>query len=1371
MSLLERFQADTVFDSHGQFSLDESKAREKMARFQLVSNEEFLMLVAQAAVASQCTKLAVTLEGSRIQVVAKEALWDAEALGILEEFLLDSQPENVAYNLLAVAVNAIEPACIEPPFVAMIEGDLHFKLELKTALPHLSVMLKERLSHLPCPLILNGETLPTDPINGESRVELTQEEASSITLVRYGVIVARKAKSFPIDFQATASADHLRLDASFSHVVEDEAYHSLTQELSKKANRLLADIAQGYQPGGSERTVLLSHFMAMHERPAGKALEACPFFPLADRPDYWSFSKVLDRVQVYGHVLVSSRSYNLQLPSPVLRLDDPELRQALYSRLPATAFQDADKEYLAQSTAQKNRERWDSSPRPTELPPGPSYLCEKKVKGRGWEAAIGLLGPPGGGGRADVLYLGKLLASETLEGSPPGATAVLNVTNAQVDASWSRLEGREYRRVLKALQEQLRTLFLERRAFKAEELYPELSEYLLAELASRDPSEVARKTPLFPVIGEKAVFSLEQLKNAGATVSIGEKITLSDKIALTALPSPMVLYSPERLQALKKQLGAKGFFDARELQQRLLEIEKQMDSPLPATLKKTTKFLRKRAFSYGNCQGELALLEEFGAQTKLTLLKQGVAFETRQVTGGKVFASVAIVDVPEFELVPAWTGFVHDAAYRSLLLELQSATEELEKELLLSTELEARARLKLLQAYPQPRERVWDWPLFPSTVRTRLYSLSELAKELEEHGSLLRGESGVIVPHRLALERPGKDALAFLESCLGGILWREAEVVLRDYRAAQDFEKRRVHQKVTLVGAYPVLLGLPEGRGEIALSLSQDQEFLGKVSCYVRGRFVCDKKGVIPAPFVAAIEDSRISLNRDFRDVTIPSAVTEMLQQLATQCMLEAATHKFPEVRELAWGYFRNPEAPQKARQQFAKIIRLETLDGQGISLEELLKSRVYEYVGPKFRLANFPQRPILRMEEREAARLSRFLKRKLENKEASLRADEAYYKKLEALPTKLPSSLYQRTFQDSTGKAVLGVSLQRLSVGLDEEGRPVGYLRRLRLPVQAFVYGASGLQHRKDVLEASIDGKLNRQLNSWAEQLCLLWVKERGDNRELLLELLYLSLRELPSLSANDAEGSPVLPSAEMAGLLWDMPLFSRADGTRVSGSALATALSETGKPLLVTHTTFRAPSAAISFPAFSKEEQILEGALGKRSLEWFEAPPLLDVDEIGRSVKRLVSWGLSPIGKTFGAVEGFLQRHAAREKAKAAKPSAREMLVSELKEDVRNLLGRDHYRRSNLLFRHLDFGRWPLGPPIYQPRSGEGFRLNALHPGIRWLLEEDGDKRAKRAARMMLLVHWVGLVNVASEELQDAHEGRFLSDLADRMRQTFSK
>jgi hypothetical protein len=1385
VSLLERFQDGSELDSYGEFTLDESKARQKMARFQLVSHEEFLMLAVQAVVAAKCSALEIALDGTLVQLTAREAMLDEEAVEGIEAFLFDSQPENVAYHLLAVAANAIEPVCQGPPRLAMQDDALVFEVRLTHPLPALAQTVRHRLLHLPCPLLLDGQPLPTEPLKAP-RLELQDSGPSEIVLIRYGVQVSVRQLCLPIEFQAVCPADHLQLDASFSHVVENEAYQRIMRQLGALANEKLAERARAYQPEGENRAYLLAHLNARHPEPAGPALRCCPFFPLADRAGYASLQELSQQLHNSGRVLISQRNYNLQLPSPVVRLDDPVLRRTLERELPGGALEDAHQEFLQQQVALQNRSRWEASPRPTELPPG-DYLSRAQVQGNHWQAEIGYLAPPGGASRVDVLFRGKLLANEPLDGVPPGATAVLNVEEAEVDRSWSRLEGRQYRSVLKELKEKLVDLFSGLELRDPGLLYPALSDYLLQQLSQRNPGRAARTAPLFRPAEEGPCWSLEQLAKFPA-VHFGDCVVpLPNFPQPVPLPTPLLLYTPRHYQALVTQRGKEAVRDERALQRRLQTLDRQMARPRPPVLVAEEALLCRKEVRLGQAHGQLALTARPGHRLSCTLLYHGAELEKQSWPGGKVLEAVAVLEAPQLTPAPGWTQPEHDEQHRSLLKALREEVVALEQELLAKrAPLKPEIHLKLLRAYRPPPETYWDTPLIATTGYNALVSLRKLEQEIARHGHLLQGGRGVLVPGRLALLNPNKELTSFLQEALGSISWEQASVALRQHEQAMQFERRTVFAQIQVEGVFQIRVPLRQGRGEVVVLPPPRKS--GAVDCFVRGRFVCRKSRLLPPPFSAAVESEAFTLSSDYQDVTVPEEVVSMLREHCADAMLQAAASSDIDLVERAWDYFRQTDDHLcLQRAQFLNQATLPRLDGSPVSLARLLESKIEGYVKPDFQTSLVREGLVLRLHTRQAKVLARFLSRRLNNLEGDLQDEQAYRDALSVLPTSLDPERFCKTFEDDGLKAVMAVGAPRLTVGLDSQGHPVGYLGELTMPVQVIVWGASPVAKKRWEPSAELPARAYQRLNDWAEALCLEWVQEKADDPQLVLELLRLSQREIGSRDDR--------PLAKMAGLLWDLPLFTRVDKTRVSGSALAATFSESREPIPVSSSTFRVPGSVIHLEENSEQHRLLLSVLGRHGISWYQAPPLIDPAEVGRSIKRLVSWGFAPFRQTASALQRLLETRPQEEveplarapktkprKPKNALPSPkpspespkkrdpRDLLVAALKEDVRSLLGRELFKRSDKLFQALDFGSWPLGPPIYRPRGQSHFRLNEMHSGIRWLLSEAGDERSKRTARMMLVVHWVGLVNVASEELRDWQEDAFLVRLAERMTRTFS-
>lgn len=1379
MSLLARFQAGSELDSHGQFTLDESQARRKMARFQLASPDEFLLLMVQAAVAAGCQSVAIAIEGVQISLRAGEALLDGESLEQLEDFLFDAGPDNAAYQLLAVAMNAVETSSAEPPTALMEAHDLHIAVHLKAPLPDLDSSLRRRLAFLPCPLTLNGEAVPTVSLRDGPRVELAPGYVSKIGLVRYGVLlVTPRSQSYAIEFNAVVVADHLALDASFAQVIEGKEFQALINDLRRRAAGLLAERARAYLPGGEGTGELLAHFRKRHPDPAGSALDACAFFPLADRPGHYSLDDIRAHVKQYSRILYSARKYDLELSTAVLHVADEGLRRALADRLPGRAMEDADVEYTALVAAQRNKERWEKSPRPTELPPG-NYLLRDALGGAVWEAAIGFLAAPGGQARVDVLYQGKLLTSEPLTEVPPGAAVVLNVHSGKVEPTWAGLDGREYRGILKELRLELKRVF-EAHTFQAGDLYPQLGGYLMSQLQTRSIPPVALTAPLFPAADGSELFSLEQLQGMGQ-LSMGEHVVFSDRIPADCLPSPLLLYSGERRRALVNRLGSSRVLDAREFQQRLAAIDRKMLHPTPARLPLTEVRLLEESVQHPGTRGQVGLLEQRGGKLRCSLMRHGVEFEEVQAEGGRLFDVLAVLDTEGLTLKADWSGFERDAEYEALMESLRRQICAMEQRLLDQGENDFSRFLELLRAYPREKDTFWEKELIPTTRYGQSVSLARLAQEMKEHGHLLRGDEGVEIEGRLVLLRLEKQVNIFLLQHLGSVRWEEAAVLLRHQRAAEAFTRRPVASRIRVEGSFPAKAALPVGRGEIAFHPIEPGKVPGgELHCYVQGRYVGKKLGILAPPFVAALDSEEMVLNSTYDDVNVPDSLRAMLREAGAALMLKAAGGRHASAQETAWNYFtRSNDAEWRAK--FEELVRFDQLSGGELTLSQIARERVRGYVTPGFSPPSEVQGAVLRLSEASAGRLNRYLPRKLKSLEGELMEEAARGRKLSALPMKLPAGAFSRQFSDGGLSAEIAIHKTPMAVGLDSEGRPLGMLKEPEFPVWAVVKGAVAEGVRAKEMRPDLPGRGYHTLANWAESLCLRWVKEKGDDPDLALHLLLLTVREVGSAKSR--------PSAEMAGLLWDMPLFKRVDGSRVSGSALARSLTETESRLVLSPRRFRTPDDVLLVEEGSVELKILQGALGRTSLTWYEAPALMDIEvdltEFKQSIGKAVSWGLAPVGRGASYVGGKVAK-AYDSLMESFNTDPRTRLVQRLREDAANLLGRSQFQRADGLFEALDFGRWPLGPPVYQvnPRSetydpltrqriltsSSHFRLNLLHPAIRWLLSDGGDEQARRAARMMLLVHWIGQVNVASEQLTDADEKEFLLRLTERMARTFT-
>ena len=121
-------------------------------------------------------------------------------------------------------------------------------------------------------------------------------------------------------------------------------------------------------------------------------------------------------------------------------------------------------------------------------------------------------------------------------------------------------------------------------------------------------------------------------------------------------------------------------------------------------------------------------------------------------------------------------------------------------------------------------------------------------------------------------------------------------------------------------------------------------------------------------------------------------------------------------------------------------------------------------------------------------------------------------------------------------------------------------------------------------------------------------------------------------------------------------------------------------------------------------------------------------------------------------------------------SKEDPEKTLLRELHSDLTNLLQPGHFESAAPYFATLQFGSWPLGPVYYRSLSSGRYKLNRLHPGVRWLLSHSGDPKLLHRGRMLLLLHWVGDVNIVSQPFLDDYEDDFLVNLVTRLEQTLN-
>lgn len=1375
MSLLDRFREGSKYDSEGRFTLDEGRAKKKMARYQLTRLEEYLLLAVQAVVAAGTTSIQIDIEvqnnQQRVQLRANNTGLETDKLNRLEDFLFARSKEATPYYLLGVAVNAIEPSCLEEPnLVVNKKGELEFGTVLKRVFRNLESMLKKALRHCPASVIINGHSLDTDPLNSGPRQELRFDGTSSLTAVRYGVVIETKLLTNTPNYQAIVEEPKFSLDASFSHIVEDQVYEKLCRQLKKSANQMLTEMAHNFSGDSLEQKRLLNYLTKKLEQPARTALRNCDLFPLADSDKFCSLEDLETQYRQTEKVLFSDRSLNVGMRLLVVHRNSAWIREALNELYPLRALENAEAAYRRQLEAQRNKERWEKSERPTELAPG-NYLITRQISGTGWQAEYGFSGSPGPSA-LDILYKGRLLCTESFkETLPPGAQAVLNFDEVEIDEMWTRATGRRYRSVLNTLISKLKDLFCLQAPLPQDKLYPELKRYLFTLLnQSKTPPRVARETSLFMAAGVPEVYSLKELQE-WPVVLVGDYLRFNSELLIDQFANDTVIqYTPSILQVLKKRLG-KSCIDYRETQAHLRRIERELRDPKPAKLEGRSEMMRED-FTFKNVEGEIALLPDAGTRCSVTLLYEGVEIETLNKKMTKVLRAEVILTSPNFAPNKAWSEVKDSAFVKCVLAEVKTRLQKLE-ESFVSNELAAKwsYRIELLSVYPDAVKDHMQTPLFRDHKGLLRYSVSDVQEELAKRGHLLEGgrhlAAGDVVIFR---EFPASE-MKFLRQVLGKVEVADAEKVIKTEMAQEAFWAREP-QEVLLPAKPTLTLEAEVGSGVLGMYQHPDQSS-GSLICYYRGREVTTKYDVLPSHWVGAVDSESFVLNDSCNNCKVSK---EDLKILKGQCMLEMVkllVHKDKQLLTLAKRFYVQYQPSGQVLKRICEASFLPEYSGEFVSPFDFdLTKKTWAYVGADFKAKVPTKRPILVLNTLEQSLLKALSNvPRLRNVEKDLLALKEKLDYLRTLPKELPKNLYSDKFEAGGLKAHIGMANESQIICLGPDGEAQGLVPNYRgLPVQAIVHGATlvkgGYATRP---ECELTGQARGLFKEWVLQLYLRWCQQvchefpSREDRAQALELLDRIKRELGSHQNH--------PLAAMANILWDLPLFRRSDRTYVSGSSIMAQATDSEEPVLVSDSRRGAPADCLIFELKSVEFNILVSVLGKKGIAWYERPPLIDTEQLKGSLRKAVGWGLSPFAAVSQAITKFAMERAARaEELKATSPEALEKkFLRKIRSDLGNLLGRKGVRRAHELFERPEMGSWIFGPPLYRSKSDGRYRFNRQNANIRWLVHEAECERAQRVARYLLIVHWVAEVNVLSEELTDEHEDEFLLSLTERMAQTF--
>ena len=1395
MSLLERFRKGSDYTSEGRFSLDESRAQKKMAQYQLARREDYLFLMIQAAVASRASSLAVEIndepdEGAQGVVFrASKTNLKEENLKQLDDFLFAGELEQLPYYLIGFALNSVESFCVRPAELTLNEDkDLILTAHFREPFSDLESVLTEKLKYCLTPVTLLGEKLAVTKRVENISLELSEGEFSSIELVRYGVLIETKTFNFEPRFTAKVEDSNFTLDASFSHVVENSTYTAHLHSLQDKAWDRVESLAQEYEGDVGSRLRLVNYMTLDAPGPVRVTLENCRLFPLADRKEWATYHEIQRQAKKTKSVFYSSQPYRMEMDYLVVLCDSLADQESLSGVFRGRKLVNADSDYLQALEIQNNERQWRARPRPTSLPDG-KYLVRRFVRESDWEAEIGFLGAPSSSKLLDVLFQNCLLSTEALsEKLPPGAQAVVNFEKVEVNPSWTGATGRVYRAAIKKIESNLRSVFSELVEIPEEALYPELRDYLFELLRkNKNAPEVARKVPFFKVFGETKLFSIEDIQSFERLALGDEPARLSKKLPLQLLPQPLLKYGAIEKQILDRQFPQREVEDIRELQTHLNQLHRALAHPIEPRLPKQNFWRIKDSIKMDSVEGEIGIRREQKGGMSVTFLHEGVRVEVCDYKSKHVFGSDLILQSRLLSPCEDWTSVKRDKPWGQLVEGLKAEIASMEQGLITNPSTEPKDVFRLLLAYPKTLVSYEDVSFVPGTQDQSYFSLNELRKELQKNKALLIGEQGDDFGNSVVLAKLSRKQKSFLSQHLGPFKTKSAEKVFEAEKLRADFLARPQSMELQLEGSFLKTIPIKFVQGELGIGPQDEISFLhfshqegpkNFLDLYHQGRRVCRKQGVLPSYLCAVVEVGDFKLNSEYNDVDIPRDFFKKIECLGEELLLSLLTDGEPSHRDFAvetLAYTRiDPELQTKLR-----ALDVFPLLGGGFCNvnDAMVGSKVVRYVTHQTCCKSSGEELVLQLSKIERKLFKKIGKSsQLRSAEKSLLARQEALAYLQTLPKQVPPSLYSQTFRSASLEAHIALAKKTTVYGLDAGGRALGLVRWNGLSVFAIVRGVTAQKVSSDERPAARLSKAQRQeFSDWVDLLHLQWKDDflhgslTPSQRNQALFLLSQTSRALESDEMNS--------QAKLAQALWEYPLFERADGTYTSGQSLQKLVEGSKKALLVSDKSWRRPEHCLILERESQAFHTLMALFKKSGIEWFSHPPLLDTAKAldvalnalflaTKPLEALVSF-LHPKPKVFQEKKKAKRETKALETDNSVDPE--EEFMNSMKSELSNLLGRKRRDFAKDIFKATEIGSWALGPPVYEVPFVRTLRFNRQHSCVRWLLAGHGSQKSRRVMRLLLLVHWIALVNLKSEEFTDIHEKSFLVDLSEKLVASF--
>lgn len=309
LNLLEELRSEAEFDSHGRFSLDKQKAREKMKKYQLIDPHYYILELVQAAVASGTDKIDVYLDADDCIVTFGGENYTRDDLENIYSSLFVSQKDMSLERFRELAIGLNSATALNPQYIKVDSGDgkeavtlmitppdteellespialdgtkIHVRdrVSLRVLskfvskyiagnLPTEGKILSDRCTYCPVPIRVNDilinpreemkldkgrEVLCSvefeeDGVSGILGIPFVPYELSHLQFVKWGVTITTRHLRFTfIPVVGVVRANNLIKNASQSDIVENKIFADVLEKVKRSVDKLLIELVNRYQ--------------------------------------------------------------------------------------------------------------------------------------------------------------------------------------------------------------------------------------------------------------------------------------------------------------------------------------------------------------------------------------------------------------------------------------------------------------------------------------------------------------------------------------------------------------------------------------------------------------------------------------------------------------------------------------------------------------------------------------------------------------------------------------------------------------------------------------------------------------------------------------------------------------------------------------------------------------------------------------------------------------------------------------------------------------------------------------------------------------------------------------------------------------------